>query len=526
MVMRAAKRRKKSGMAFSANRTGSTTQGIVDVQVLGTGANGISPSLLLRTNQGHYLFNAGDGLQRFCVQHKLRMGRIQGMFLTSLRCENTGGVPGALLTMADIANAARESSEGAREKSCIDIHGPPGTGYFINSMFDFYARPSFGLEVTEHASFEKSSSKSIPGMNCLQAIALKHRDAPPAFKPGDTDSSSASSQNSALHSRRVEDRRLNLAVNFKSEQSQGNELRFQKEAQSRHFDPFKPARPLRQFDDQLPTPTDDVVCYVCQTLNITGKFDAEKAAALGVNGRDRGRLVRGEGPITLHDGTVVNRSDVMADDLPGASFAVIDCPTLDYVDSLLSQEELFHTSSDKQSASRGFTGPIGTVFHFAPAAVLLSREYTEFMTGFPKSTLHVIQNATHCPPLDAMISGQRNNLLLCNLHHKVFPSPILELKELSMKSKMTSESTPHLKMGIPGIPAEKCSVAQTKGTLRLVPATPEPFLNMSEVPPLIDPLALYDEAYRANLFSTDCIERLREAERLCKNGTCLKKRKF
>ena len=172
MAMRAAKRRKKNGRGHGTRGNSSVAQGIVDVQVLGTGANGLSPSIVLQTNQGHYLFNVGDGLQRFCMQHKVRMGRIKGMFLTNLRSESTGGLPGSLLTIADLAGASQESEGYTRASGSIDIHGPSGTGFFINSMLGFYARSSFGLEVTEHTSHEHSTSRSYGGLDCLQAVVL------------------------------------------------------------------------------------------------------------------------------------------------------------------------------------------------------------------------------------------------------------------------------------------------------------------------------------------------------------------
>ena len=81
---------------------------------------------------------------------------------------------------------------------------------------------------------------------------------------------------------------------------------------------------------------DVVICYVCQTPTIRGKFNGAKATALGVKGRDRGVLVRGGGPITLQDGTVVTRSDVVGEDTPGSGFAILRCPTVEHLEILSS----------------------------------------------------------------------------------------------------------------------------------------------------------------------------------------------
>ena len=65
------KKRKRSN-----EQSNSVAQGIFDIQVLGTNANGLAPSILVRTIRGNYLFNAGDGLQRFCIEHKVKMSKI------------------------------------------------------------------------------------------------------------------------------------------------------------------------------------------------------------------------------------------------------------------------------------------------------------------------------------------------------------------------------------------------------------------------------------------------------------------
>ena len=131
-------------------------------------------------------------------------------------------------------------------------------------------------------------------------------------------------------------------------------------------------------------------------------------------------------PITLEDGTV-EAVRCHGRRHARSQFAVVDCPTHEY-QSLISHQTLFHSSSHESAPSSGFTGPIGTVFHFAPAEVLLSESYTTFLSGFQSSTLHVIHNATHCSSVDAMIAGQRNRILLNQLHEHVFPAPCKDSK--------------------------------------------------------------------------------------------------
>ena len=74
---------------------------------LGTDTDGkdTTPSVLLFTDKRRYCFNIGEGFQRFCVEHKLKMTRLERVFFTRTTSKATGGVIGMLLTLADAAGA-------------------------------------------------------------------------------------------------------------------------------------------------------------------------------------------------------------------------------------------------------------------------------------------------------------------------------------------------------------------------------------------------------------------------------------
>jgi ribonuclease Z len=40
------------------------------------------------------VFNAGEGFQRFCVQHQIKLNRISDLLLTRLSTDACGGLPG------------------------------------------------------------------------------------------------------------------------------------------------------------------------------------------------------------------------------------------------------------------------------------------------------------------------------------------------------------------------------------------------------------------------------------------------
>ncbi len=43
-----------------------------------------------------YLFNAGEGFQRFAVQHQIKLNRMTDVLLTRISTDAAGGLPGTL----------------------------------------------------------------------------------------------------------------------------------------------------------------------------------------------------------------------------------------------------------------------------------------------------------------------------------------------------------------------------------------------------------------------------------------------
>lgn len=53
------------------------------------------PSVLLFFDRQRFLFNAGEGFQRFCVEHRVKLSKVSGVLATRTTTEATGGLPGA-----------------------------------------------------------------------------------------------------------------------------------------------------------------------------------------------------------------------------------------------------------------------------------------------------------------------------------------------------------------------------------------------------------------------------------------------
>jgi len=65
------------------------------VQVLGAGTlDGGGPAILIFFDDERYLINCGEGLQRFCGEHRIKLGKLSHIFLTGLSWDCVGGIPG------------------------------------------------------------------------------------------------------------------------------------------------------------------------------------------------------------------------------------------------------------------------------------------------------------------------------------------------------------------------------------------------------------------------------------------------
>ncbi|OWZ09808.1 hypothetical protein PHMEG_00017436 [Phytophthora megakarya] len=110
---------------------------VVSVQILSVQSVETAPSLLLSTETSRFLFNVGDGTQRLCMEHHVRLAKLQQVFLTELRSHTVGGLPGMVLTVSDTG------------KPGLHVHGPPSTKKYLKATRHFLYRPDFKLEASE-----------------------------------------------------------------------------------------------------------------------------------------------------------------------------------------------------------------------------------------------------------------------------------------------------------------------------------------------------------------------------------------
>ncbi|KAI9711190.1 MAG: hypothetical protein M1820_002177 [Bogoriella megaspora] len=86
------------------------------------------------------------------------------------------------------------------------------------------------------------------------------------------------------------------------------------------------------------TPAKEAVSYIFRCHNQRGRFKPAEAAKLGVEKYDYSRLARGE-TVVSKTGQTVTPDMILEPERAGSGVAVVDLPTLEYVEPLISREE-------------------------------------------------------------------------------------------------------------------------------------------------------------------------------------------
>ncbi|KAK7402288.1 hypothetical protein VNO78_14435 [Psophocarpus tetragonolobus] len=316
------------------------------VQILGTGMDtqDTSPSVLLFFDNQRFIFNAGEGLQRFCTEHKIKLSKIDHIFLSRVCSETAGGLPGLLLTLAGMGE----------EGMSVNIWGPSDLKYLVEAMRSFIPNAamvhtkSFGpVFNTDGPTFPRQSKLLDPIVLIndevvkISAIILQ----PNCIEGQVLTPSESSSQMRMDHSSQTLD------------SPNGKKLPAAK-------------------------PGDMSVVYVCELPEIKGKFDPEKAKAFGLKPGPKYRdLQLGNSVKSDHQNIMVHPSDVLGPSVPGPIVLLVDCPTESHLEELLSVQSL--TSYCDQTNNLPEAGKSVTcVIHLTPASVVSCSDYQKWMKKF------------------------------------------------------------------------------------------------------------------------------------------------
>lgn len=340
------------------------------VQILGTGMDtqDTSPSVLLFFDKQRFIFNAGEGLQRYCTEHKIKLSKIDHIFLSRVCSETAGGLPGLLLTLAGIGE----------EGLCVNMWGPSDLKYLVAAMKAFI--PNAAMVHTR--SFGPS----------------QHPDEIATF-----DLTKFSEPIDLINDEVVKISAILLRPNENTEPTSCGANR--------------ESATLANFGDLS-------VIYVCELPEIQGKFDPEKAKALGLRAGPKYReLQNGKSVQSDHLKIMVHPSDVMDPPIPGPIVLLVDCPTASHLQNLLSVDSLNIYYKDISGNPSEKNRVVNCVIHLSPSSVTSSPTYQIWMKRFGDTQHIMAGHESKNIEIPVLKSSARIAARLNYLCPRFFPAP-------------------------------------------------------------------------------------------------------
>ncbi|KAG5890173.1 hypothetical protein JTB14_014340 [Gonioctena quinquepunctata] len=415
--------------------------GKVALQVLGTGAKGAPRALYLFSDQSRYLFNCGEGTQRLAHEHKMKLAKLEHIFITQPVWKNIGGLPGTALTIQDV---------GVPE---ITLHGPPGLDEIFIATKRFVVIRDLKIhmaECNEKHIFEDNVMKveyvPLVGTPTVSPdLPMEHNQEmvlDKEFKDSEVlavaDQLDASTTTRSSKPRR---RRSSSSSSSKKETVDDDIDYYAHEQSGKRTSPETVSVNSQQILQETKEKGISMA-YICRLHPRPGALNLEKCVQMGVPpGPLLGKLKSGE-DVELPNGNVVSSKDVCEPDDPGPTFIVVDCPSEEYLDSLIGSKAFIkHQRScncDEEAAN--------VVVHFTPRAVVNHPRYKQWIDEFLPSTQHIMLNEyNRCMGSQAVHRIQYKLNLLSN---EIFPllgddgtEKIEEIPDANAKKKQKCEDS-------------------------------------------------------------------------------------
>ena len=451
------------------------------IRILTTSSLDSNPSLLIVSPNGSKtLINCGEGCQRSFLESatatsagvaKLTAGSVTRVCLTHIGHEAVGGLPGMILTTADVvdsvvremqakANKKRggvDASSGPKNSNDnrryagnnnnssqtgntnsnrddrkrnfgslvsndqegtpdLEIVGPEGTATFLHSLRHFMRRDRFKVHAHE-GSYDSSLNKN----DVSSGVTAKKKAKRKKSKGSDNNDNEEIGFN-------VKSIPISYDANCQ---------------QPKSYDESDPAA-------QSVANTKQAVSYLFATPPIPGKFLIDKAKALNVpRGPMYAQLKAGKSvtftdPDTNEERTVTS-DEVVAKSSPGIGVAVIYCPTMKSLDELQAAGAFKALErGDQDNDNNGNSESelkLEVMVHLTPKSIFQDPAYQSWCTRFGKAVDHITLHATttledraaaeeNSPFYSGICGGIRRSFV----NDKLFPMPVLSPPKANVTS--------------------------------------------------------------------------------------------
>ncbi|KAG0668810.1 hypothetical protein C6P45_004350 [Maudiozyma exigua] len=300
------------------------------------------PLLLLTNVHGEkYMFGKiGEGAQRAITENKIRLSKLENIFLTGeLDWSSTGGLAGLILTIADQG-----------KQKIILNYGNSLVNYVVSSWRYFVFR--FGIKLKSNI-MTNSNSYSDKFIN-VKSIVVK----PPSQT---NEKLFTSNENFVLDT---------IVKNM-----------FPKHEPTEKYDPTADPHlnvELPRIDFEQTTTN-----YEIQFNSIRGKFLVKEALNLGVpKGPSFAKLTKGES-ITLQDGSVVTPEQVLEKPRNFPKILILDIPNDSYIPEFVKQFQSYDSSD------------LGAIYYFLNKDITINDTLIKFMELFNAKNAAVQHIVSH-----------------------------------------------------------------------------------------------------------------------------------
>ena len=327
------------------------------VRILSTTTVDSSPAILLVAPNGKKtLVNCGEGCQRIFLEFGQKLSSVNRVCLTHLSHSTLGGLPGMILTSADVmANSAIAVAKHRADKK---MNGP---------------QPSSTLEEKD-TKRQVASSEDLPGLDILG--------------PKGTDA--------FIHSLRHFMRREAFQLRVYTEQY--NPTSSVKQPTKRQKS-SKSNQGFEQEDFHVQMLACEIgsgrqaLSYIFTTPQIPGKFNIQKAIALGIPKGPLYSELKNGNAITFIDPKTrtecrVESSDVVELAVPGVSVLILYYPTIQVLNQLKVSNPLVRLLSSKENA----TSKVDLIIHTTHQTCFESSECSAWRRGMNREIEHVFMD--------------------------------------------------------------------------------------------------------------------------------------
>ncbi|KAN0022731.1 hypothetical protein ACTFIU_005467 [Dictyostelium citrinum] len=355
-----------------------------------TGENGDTPTTsYLFSDSDRYFFDCGEGFQKFTKgRPNITLGKVKSLFITKLTWDCIGGLIGLFLTLAEY-------------NIKIKVYGPKG----LHKLFTASREFQYSLNVEVH---EIDTDKvQIIKDELFIFYTL------PIFKSTNNNNNNNNMNNHSDNNNEIKESIID-EIGLPKLTYYGKRPNFNQENIENYQEP--------------------IVCYIGKTKDFRGKFYPEKAEALGVPKGIAYKHLQDGNSVLNKDGVTITPEQVMQPSMKGSKIAVIRCPSLEYLDSLLKHTHLFKD--------------IHVVNHITPQSVLTNDKYIKFMEtitnqslslasigGGSGGTKHIIVNEDNCERSTGCLSSDIQISKLRKFIPQLFPINDTQRQQLPIDLK-------------------------------------------------------------------------------------------